>query len=731
MFPRLPRCLVLLLWFGLTGLSLSAQTYTAQPIAAGSTLYSTYPYHFTGMLVVPLRASNLVEQGSGAVVKNSRIVISCAHVVYDLSSLDPWLSNARWYRAWASTTLPALTTGQALRGYYYFSGYSAAAQQGNTRPQTYALDFVVHYAYTDTANGGYAGSWGDGVAQLNANGTKLITGYPAGLYGASDSRKYLMHQTGPFTRSYKVQAGTYGNFTEVSTGSGNSGGPIWVSDGSTYYFAGVLVSGLERSQGDAADQAGVLGYDSSVSGLVDQAIAAGATGDPATVPVITAQPTSRRVNAGTAVTFSVGATGSGLSYRWLFNGGTLSGATSASLVLPAVTAAQSGSYQAVVSNVAGETRSAVATLTVDSVPQITTQPASLTAALGETVTLQVIAAASPPPTYQWQRNGVAIAGATAATLTLANLQAAQAGTYTVVIGNSLGSVTSAAATLTIGAASNPARLVNLSILANLDPREVMTMGTVLGGAGTTGLKPLLARAAGPSLTQFAISSYLPNPAMRLNYTSKGPTLVATNTGWGGSTVLSTTFAAVGAFSYTSAASKDSAISQSALAAGSYTVEVSDANGAGGVVIAELYDATPNSAFTTATPRLVNVSVLKQINFGSTLTAGFVIGGTGSKQILIRAVGPSLGQFGISGLMSDPRLTLNQSGVTAPIKTNDDWGGDSAIVAASAKVGAFALSGPGTYDAALLVTLAPGSYTAQASGYAISSGLVLVEVYEVP
>ncbi len=150
-----------------------------------------------------------------------------------------------------------------------------------------------------------------------------------------------------------------------------------------------------------------------------------------------------------------------------------------------------------------------------------------------------------------------------------------------------------------------------------------------------------------------------------------------------------------------------------------------AGGAGtGKVIAEIYDAAPQAV---NTPRLINVSVLKHLGAG--LTAGFVIGGTGSKTVLIRAIGPTLGAaFGIAGAVADPQLTLF-SGAT-PVGANDNWGGTAPLSAAFAAVGAFALP-DGSRDAALLATLQPGNYTVQVSGVGETTGTAVVEIYEVP
>ena len=196
------------------------------------------------------------------------------------------------------------------------------------------------------------------------------------------------------------------------------------------------------------------------------------------------------------------------------------------------------------------------------------------------------------------------------------------------------------------------------------------------------------------------------------------------------TALSTAFAQVGAFAYVGPTSKDAAIFEPSLAPANYTVQVSGVGGATGTVIAELYDATPAGTFAVMTPRLVNVSVLKQIPGGSTLTAGFFVGGSTAKTVLIRAIGPGLTQFGVGGIMPDPQVALFNAS-SARIAENDNWGGDPQLTAACATVAAFAIADPTSRDAMLLVTLAPGAYTLQASGVNATGGRAIVEVYELP
>lgn len=275
------------------------------------------------------------------------------------------------------------------------------------------------------------------------------------------------------------------------------------------------------------------------------------------------------------------------------------------------------------------------------------------------------------------------------------------------------------------------RMINLSVLAPLSAGEVMTVGAVIGGAGTSGSKALVARAAGPALTQFGLGGVLPDPKIALF--GQGGVLLASNGDWAGDQALRAVFAQVGAFPLGDAASKDAGIFQPALAAANYTVQVSDAGAGVGNVIVELYDATPSNAVSAVTPRLINVSVLKRIAAGSALTVGFVIEGTAPKTVLLRAIGPTLGAapFGIAGAMADPRLELFAGAAGGKIGENNDWAGSAALSASFAAVGAFAPASPATKDAAMLASLAPGQYSAQVRSADAGEGLVIVEVYEVP
>ena len=359
--------------------------------------------------------------------------------------------------------------------------------------------------------------------------------------------------------------------------------------------------------------------------------------------------------------------------------------------------------------------------TADGPPALAQQPQPQSVNLGQPAVLHVTAYATGPFSYQWKKDGAAISGATSATLTLSSAQSTSTGNYTVTVSNSAGFVTSNVVPLTVNI---PGRLINLSVLTDIVAAgEDFTLGYVVGGTNTSGAKPLVIRAAGPSLGALGVLGTLDDPKLELFASS---TFTGGNDNWGGSAQLTAALAAVGAFAYTGPLSKDAATTAN-ITTRDNSVKVSAVGSGRGTVIAEIYDATSLASFTTSTPRLINVSVRKHL--GSLLTMGFVVGGSTSAKVLVRGIGPTLGAFGVPGTVADPQLTLFNSS-SVKIGENNDWGGTAPLTAAFASVGAFAL--PSTSkDAALLVTLAPGNYTAQVTGVNGTTGVALVEVYEVP
>ena len=357
-------------------------------------------------------------------------------------------------------------------------------------------------------------------------------------------------------------------------------------------------------------------------------------------------------------------------------------------------------------------------------PAITTPPVATAAVVGRSATLSVTATGTAN-SYQWRFNNNPITNATAPTYTIASVSAANAGNYSVVVTNSAGTITSATIVLSLVPAAQAGRLINLSVLTDLaTATDEFTLGYVVGGPGTTGAKPLVIRAAGPSLGALGVPGTISDPKLE---TFAGATSTGVNDNWGGSASLTADLAAVGAFAYTGPTSRDAAVSAN-ITSRDNSVKVSGVGGATGTVIAEVYDATPAPNFAATTPRLLNVSVRKHL--GTSLTAGFVLGGTTPTRVLIRVVGPGLAAFGVPGTVVDPQLALFNSSSTK-IAENNDWGGSAELTAAFTSVGAFALPAATSKDAALLISLPPGGYSVQATGVGGTTGVGIVEVYEVP
>jgi hypothetical protein len=165
-----------------------------------------------------------------------------------------------------------------------------------------------------------------------------------------------------------------------------------------------------------------------------------------TAPIITNEPSSQVVGVGATATFACQASGFGLEYQWLFDGSQIAAATGFSLVLTNAQGTNSGSYICVVANAAGLASSSEATLTVQSLPVIAVQPLSHTVPPAGAGTVSVSAAGTPAPGYEWLFNG-SNNGSNTSSLTIANFQSANQGSYAVIVSNSAGSVTSASAIL--------------------------------------------------------------------------------------------------------------------------------------------------------------------------------------------------------------------------------------------------------------------------------------------
>ena len=275
------------------------------------------------------------------------------------------------------------------------------------------------------------------------------------------------------------------------------------------------------------------------------------------------------------------------------------------------------------------------------------------------------------------------------------------------------------------AAGGTGRLSNLSVrsLAG-QAAETLIVGFVAGGSGS---KRVLVRGVGPTLGQapFNVAGVLADPVLRLY--DEGA-LRTENDDWSGgvtATLISATAAQVGAFPLPNP-SKDAALVADLEPKG-YTAHVTGNAGGVGVALVEAYDAGGTGA-----ARLRNVSARSRVGTGGDiLIAGFVVV-EGRQTLLIRGPGPTLGAapFNVPGVLADPQLRIFRGSTV--VAENDDWSKASnaaQIASVAAQVGAFALQAGGR-DPAMVVTLPPGAYTAQISGVGATTGVALIEVYEV-
>jgi hypothetical protein len=252
---------------------------------------------------------------------------------------------------------------------------------------------------------------------------------------------------------------------------------------------------------------------------------------------------------------------------------------------------------------------------------------------------------------------------------------------------------------------------------------------IVGFAVSGSNKNLLVRGIGPTLASFGISNFLADPLLTL----LGPSgVIATNDDWqidssgqNQSSLIAATAAQVGTFALP-IGSKDSAL-LATVNSGIYTTSLFRPNGTTGIALTEIYDTD-----TVLSARLIAVSARMNVSTGNgALIAGLIIAGNAPKTVLIRGIGPTLSTFGVTGVLADPQIAVF-SGSTQ-IANNDNWevGSSTAaqIASATAQVGEFPLPA-GSKDAALLITLQPGTYSVIVTGVGNTTGVALVEIYDI-
>ena len=258
----------------------------------------------------------------------------------------------------------------------------------------------------------------------------------------------------------------------------------------------------------------------------------------------------------------------------------------------------------------------------------------------------------------------------------------------------------------------PAQALNISGRARVEAGQ----GVVISGFIVTGTTPKRVglRALGPSLANFGVSGPLADPIIQLN---RGDgSLVMVNDNW-----KNTQQAEITGAGLAPPDDREAALI-AMLAAGNYTAIVSGKNGGTGIALAEVYDLDQ-----AADSRLANISTRATVGTGSNvLIGGFITGSKiGATRVAIRALGPSLQQFGIVNPLPDPRLELHDAN-GALVASNDNWQSDAGQ---AALITGYGLAPPDNLESAIAISLAPAPYTAIVSGKNNQTGIGLIEIYD--
>ncbi len=256
------------------------------------------------------------------------------------------------------------------------------------------------------------------------------------------------------------------------------------------------------------------------------------------------------------------------------------------------------------------------------------------------------------------------------------------------------------------------QLAQQNALINVSTRAVVSEGdnVMIGGFIITGDTPkkVVLRAIGPSLTSAGVTGALADPILEMH--AADGTLIASNDNW------KTHLTSVNATGLSPVEDQESAIVAD-LEPGSYTAVVRSLDGSAGVALVELYDLNPSNS------TIANISTRARVDgAGNSLIGGFIIGDNSSAKLLVRALGPSLADSQVADALPDPMLSLYNSDGSL-LYQNDDWRSQQ-----EAEIADSELAPSKDREAAIIATLPAGNYTAVVTGAQATSGVALVEVY---
>ncbi len=374
------------------------------------------------------------------------------------------------------TTVATAPTATPITSYQWYKGASTIADGGNVSGATTASLTLANVTAGDAAS--YS------VVIANANGSVTSSVAPLVVYSTPVINVQPIARTNNATTTATFDVVASGLFALYQW---RSNGVDLVDGGNV---SGATTATLTLSNVLKADEAV---YSVRVTNNAGFADSDGTSTLTVIDPVITGQPASQAVSAGTNVTFNVTAVGTApITYQWKKNGSNLSddakysGTTTSSLTVSGIVTGDAGNYTVSITNSAGSADSSTAALTVASAPVITSQPVSLTRGAGSNAVFNVTVTGAAPISYQWKKDGtnltdgINVAGSSTDSLTIGAVSQSDAGIYTVFVSNGDGSTNSSPATLTV---IDPPAIAVQPIDAAFMPTSNVTFSVTATGTG--------------------------------------------------------------------------------------------------------------------------------------------------------------------------------------------------------------------------------------------------------